>query len=400
MNRRRILQIFNRYLHFGGEESSVHKIQHLLEDDFEVLSFPLDSREWTGPGAPNALSQSWRTIYNPASRRRLEQSIAAHQPDLLLMHNVFPVGSPSLYHGALRAGVPVIQYAHNYRPFSVGGTLFVDGRITEEPLKGQYGTEIRHGVWQQSMVKSAIFALALKLLHRSGWLDAVRGWICVSEFMRDKYIGAGLPRERVYALRHAWEPMPAAPAATDAGYYLFLSRLVDVKGVEVLLRVWEAICASLGEEAPELRIAGEGPLSERVREAAARNPRLKFLGMISGIGKREALRRCRAMIIPSLWWEPLGIVTCEAYDFAKPVIAAASGGLTETVQDGVTGFLHPPGDERELVRDILAMEALPAAKRAAMGAAGRKWLIENTGAETWRRRFREIAEAVLEQQRW
>ncbi len=395
MVRRRILEVFNRYRHSGGEEMAVDKIHALLEKNHEVIRVPLDSREWTGKDAPGIIGQAWRTIYHPASRRRLETAMAAHRPDFLLLHNIFPVGSPSLYHAALRARVPVIQFAHNYRPLCVGGTLFVDGRTTEEPLRGNYWPEIRHGAWQQSVLKSAVFALALKLLHRSGWLESVRAWVCVSEFMRDKFIASGLPPERVHALRHAWEPMPQPPTAEDAGYYLFLGRLADVKGLEMLLKAWDRLAADCGSGTPELRIAGEGPMEDAVRDATARNSRVRFLGMISGDVKHEALRRCRAVLIPSVWWEPLGLVTCEAYDHAKPVIAAASGGLTETVRDGVTGFLHPPGDEAGLIRKVVAMESLSGGERAKLGMAGRQWLLENAGVERWRQRFEEIVSRAL-----
>ena len=92
MIRRRILKVFNRYLHFGGEEISVEKIHRLLEQDHEVIRVPLDSREWTGKNAPGIVSQAWRTVYNRESRRRLEDAIMKHRPDFLLMHNIYPVG--------------------------------------------------------------------------------------------------------------------------------------------------------------------------------------------------------------------------------------------------------------------------------------------------------------------
>ncbi len=395
MPRRRILKVFNRYLLFGGEETSVEKIHRLLEEDHEIIRLPLDSREWIGEGAPNLFSQAWRTVYNPDSRDRFEQAIAEHKPDVALFHNVFPVGSPSLYHGARRMGVPVIQYAHNYRPFCVAGTLYANGRVITEPLRGNYWGEIYHGVWQRSVMKSAVMALAMKVLLRSGWLDSVKAWVCVSEFMRDRFIEAGLPRERVHGLRHAWVPMAEPPPVTDGNYYLFLSRLVDVKGVAMLLQAWEKIYASLGARAPQLRIAGEGPLEGMVREAAAKNPKIEFCGMLRGQAKREVISNCRALLVPSVWWEPLGLVTCEAYDFSKPVLAAASGGLSETVAPGVTGFLHEPGKVESLISDVLCMETLPTEHRLEMGRSGRRFLLEHFGVAQWRAKINGIIEGAL-----
>jgi glycosyltransferase involved in cell wall biosynthesis len=226
-------------------------------------------------------------------------------------------------------------------------------------------------------------------------LESVKAWVCVSEFLRDKFIECGLPKERVFGLRHAWEPMEHPPVAEDGGYYLFLSRLVDEKGVEVLLRAWESIYANLGPKTPQLWIAGEGPLEPKVRAAAARNPFIHFRGMLRGAEKVETIRRCRAMMVPSVWWEPLGLVTCEAYDYSKPVLAARSGGLTETIRDGITGFLHKPGNELELKRDVITMEAMTSERRAELGRAGRQWLLEDTSVAAWKRKFSLIADPVV-----
>lgn len=396
MPRLRILQVFSRYLRLGGEELSVHRINQLLEPDHDVIRFDLDNQEWVGPQAPSLLTQARYTLYNPQTRDRFERVAAEHKPDVALFHNIYPVGSSSLYHAAYRLNLPVIQYAHNYRPFSVSGALYAGGRVVTDALQGRYWKEIVHGTWQDSVLKTALLALAFKRLRRSGWLEAVKAWVCVSEFMCDKFIQAGMRPDRVFALRHSWEMMPEPPPVEDAGGYLFLGRLVQVKGIDVLLEAWRRLYEKLGDKTPELWMAGEGPLEDSVKAAAACNPRIKVLGMLKGEAKEDALRRCRAMVIPSVWWEPLGLVTCEAYDYGKPVLAAASGGLAETVNDGVTGLLHEPGNVDNLVSDVIVMEALPPERRLEMGQAGRRWLAQNAGVAQWKQQFAAILAKVTE----
>jgi glycosyltransferase involved in cell wall biosynthesis len=278
----------------------------------------------------------------------------------------------------------------------VGGTLYSRGGFLEEALRGDYLREIRQGAWQESKLKSAVMALVLKRLHRSGWLECVKAWVCISEFLRDKLVqGAGLPPERVFALRHSWDAMPEAPAATDAGYYLFLGRLVEVKGLETLLQAWNVLEQKLGDRTPELWIAGEGPLDDMISAAATWMPKVRHLGLIGGELKHEAIRSCRAMLAPSLWWEPLGLVTYEAYDFAKPMLAARSGGLSETVIDGVTGFLHEPGNVSSLVDSVIKLETMSPEARAAMGAEGRRWLLAGACREEWQRSFAAILNMAI-----
>jgi glycosyltransferase involved in cell wall biosynthesis len=115
-----------------------------------------------------------------------------------------------------------------------------------------------------------------------------------------------------------------------------------------------------------------------------------FAGSITGAYKEEALRNAKAVIVPSTWWEPLGLVVYEAYDFSRPVLAARSGGLAETVAHGETGFVHEPGNAAELAAHVLELES-DANSRQRMGAAGREWLLCNAGEADWRERFMEIA---------
>ena len=391
----RLLQVFNRYLHMGGEEKSVERIYQHAKQRHEVERCFFDSADWIGPKAPGKAGQVKRLFYNAESRARFEAAVDQHKPDAALFHNLYPVASPSLYKASLQSRLPVIQYLHNFRPFCVSGTVHARGQILAEALRGNYWREVKYASWQDSVVKSAVFAVMLKWLHASGWLNSVKAWIAISDFMRDRLVEAGVPQDRIFALRHSWDAMPEAPPACDAGYYLLMCRLVEIKGILPLLDAWQALLQQLGERTPELRIAGEGPLESTIRQHAAINPSVKFLGLIGGEAKHEALLNCRAVMVPSTWWEPLGLVTYEAYDYAKPVLAARSGGLTETVIHGSTGLLHEPGKVDNIVRDVLAMEAPSPVERQAMGTAGREWLLREAAVSNWQDRFDAIVRHAI-----
>jgi len=391
-----ILQVFNKYLFPGGEEKSVDRIFNHLQEAHAMHRCFFDSAAWKSEGAPNAFGQVKRLFYNRESRAAFEQALDSTGAEAALFHNIYPVGSPSLYHAAMQRRVPVIQYLHNFRPFSVGGTLFVNGKVCPDGLYGRDLAEVRAGAWQGSVLKSAVFATMLRFLRRSGWLRSVKAWIAISDFMRDRIVQAGLvDPAKIHTLRHSWDAMPSAPRTEDAGYYLFLGRLVPEKGIATLLDAWDGLRAQLGNKTPQLLIAGEGPLEPLVQQRLRTNPYIGHLGQIGGETKHETLRKCRALIAPSVWWEPLGLVAYEAYDYAKPVLAARSGGLAETVQHEVTGLLHEPGDAESLLRDVLTMENLPMPVRVECGAEGRRWLLREASAEAWKQRFEEILATSL-----
>jgi len=391
----KILHVFNRYIQAGGEELAVEQIQKHLSSRHEVPRCFFESSQWTGSRAPNVVSQAARLFYNPESRRIFENRVRETGAEATLLHNIYPVGSPSLYRSAQKQKLPVIQYLHNYRPFSVDGSLFFNEEVRSESLYGTYINEVRAGVWQGSVIKSALCAVMQKMLRRSGWLNSISAWVAISDFMRQRLTETGaVHSSKIHTIRHAWDAMPTAPQTDDQGHYLFLGRLIPEKGIRTLIQAWHELREQLGDKTPPLKIAGDGKLTDWVKEQTAINPAITYLGHISGEQKHEALKTCRALIAPSVWWEPLGLIVYEAYDYAKPVLVARSGGLTETVQHGITGLIHEPGDKASLVKDVLDLESMNLDARVQLGENGRKWLLAEACVKKWQDQFDSLLEST------
>jgi glycosyltransferase involved in cell wall biosynthesis len=149
----------------------------------------------------------------------------------------------------------------------------------------------------------------------------------------------------------------------------FVGRLVDQKGCGDLI---SAIAMLVAEGAPvRLMVIGDGPLrpelETRVRDLGL-GEQVEFLGFKADAPALMAGMDIVAM--PSLF-EPFGIVAVEAMVQSRPVVASAVGGLTETVEDGVTGLLVPPANPQRLaeaLRELVRSSAM----RAQMGQAARK----------------------------
>lgn len=385
-----ILQLFNQYLEPGGEEVWVDEVARLSGCSFRIDDLRFLSSEWTGRGAPTLIRQARQVWDNPESRTRLRTAVDNVRPDVLLYHNLIPVGSLGLYDEAQELGLPVVQYIHNFRPFSTSGTMWVNGRVNAAGLRGNPWPEIMGGAWERSYLKTFLVASYQSKLVSSGTLDVVRRWIAVSEFMRERFIEAGIPAERVVTLRHCWQPHAVPDPEKMSGYYLFLGRLVAEKGIFTLLKAWAILEKRLGKACPRLIIAGSGPAETKVHTMVNRMRSVVCVGFIEGQTKDDLLHGCRALIAPSIWWEPLGLIVYEAYDFGRPVLAAASGGLKETVVEGETGFLHEADNAEALANDVERMEQQGAEGRVRMGESGRKWLLENASPEAWLERFTEI----------
>lgn len=390
----RILQIFNDYLEPGGEKAAVEYISEALSRVYPVERCTFSSHAWKGAGAPPAWKQAMWMMRNPASIAHLREMHASRKTNLWLVNNVFPVGSAGIFQEALKLGVPILYYIHNFRPFSVNGYLWAGDALAPGGLKRGFWKEIANGAWQNSKIKTAWFAMVLHAAHRLGWFKAIKGWIAISDFMRQSFIQAGVPGDQIFTVPHFWRPSPE-PVWKDDGYFLFLGRLITEKGLEVLLRAWDYVEETLGQNAPRLFIAGGGPLEEEMRERCDEMRCVRFLGYVTGARKQELISGCSAMIAPSIWWEPFGLVTYEAYDQAKPMLAARSGGLIETVVDGKTGFLHEPGNARQLAEQVIRLHRERELRRE-MGQAGRAWLLEHGSESLWMTRMQRAISYAIE----
>lgn len=385
----RAVQVFNQYLERGGEEEWVDQMLQVSAPAIDLRTLRFQSRAWTERGRPNRLRQAFLIRDNPVSRRQLRLEVERSRPDALIFHNILPVGSLGLYDEAEELGLPIFQYIHNFRPFSPSGTLWSHRRVHDDALGGAVWPEILHAAWEGSTLKTALLAWHLRHFVTGGGLERVHHWIAVSDFMRSKFIDAGIPASKITTLRHCWHPGPCPPQE-EGDYYLFLGRIVSEKGVGTLIDAWKLLRERLGAACPRLIIAGTGSEEARIHREASRLDRVESVGFVSGNAKQQLIARARAVVVPSIWWEPLGLTVYEAYEHRRPVLAAASGGLTETVRHGRTGYLHEPGNPEDLTESIIRIEDDGPELRSRMGGAGRAWLEEEASPDLWRVALSEL----------
>jgi len=390
----RLLQIFNRYLAFGGEEKTTIRLEEVAGKDFQIRNCLFHSADWKGSQAPALWKQAIWTLYNPASISTLRRIQSEYQAEAWVVHNVFPVGSAGIYREALRRRIPIIYFIHNFRPFSVNATLWVKGKVNPAALRGNMWPEIVNASWQHSLLKSAVMGAALKTAFKLRWFDSIKAWIACSDFMRTKFAEAGIPQESIFTLRHAYKPMPWVEPAPEGDFYFFIGRLDEQKGIGTLLKAWDILEARLGGKAPRLVITGSGGLVELCQRAALENDRVEYVGIIGEERKASLLAACRGVVVPAVGWEALGITPFEAYDNSRPVLAASIGGLTESVAQGQTGLLHEAGNAAQLADQVLELEQ-DAARRREMGRRGREWLVATMDEGAWRSQFRKAVEFAI-----
>lgn len=170
----------------------------------------------------------------------------------------------------------------------------------------------------------------------------------VSRFLRDQMERSGCPVEKVHVLP---SPAPdvaeayAPPPRTGVPRFLFLGRLVPQKGIRWLLRAVRRVHPDI-----HLDVAGDGYIDREAKAEAERlglSARVTFHGWVAPEAVTDLIRGARAVVVPSLWHEPAGLVTLEAAAYGRAVVASRVGGIPEYALESFATVV-PPNDDAGL----------------------------------------------------
>jgi glycosyltransferase involved in cell wall biosynthesis len=378
---RTILILHNYYQQPGGEDEVFATEARLLEErGHTVLRHTVHNDSITGRGGGGA-RLALDTVWNRDSYRALREVIRGGRPDIVHAHNTFPLISPAAYYAAHAEGVPVVQTLHNYRLFCVNAQFYRDGHPCEDCLGRSFAWPgVVHACYRSSRAASAVVATMLGVHRGLGtWTNRVSRYIALTDFAREKCIAGGLPAERVVVKPNFVHPDPGAGAG-EGGYALFVGRLSSEKGVRTLLRAWERAGALF-----PLKIVGDGPLADEVRDAAGRNPAIEYVGRRTPAEVLELVGSAICTVCPSEWYEGFPRVVVESLARGTPIIAARIGSLANAVADGRTGMHFEPGDSDDLVTRLERFDADEAGRAAMRHAARTEFLAEYTADVNYER---------------
>lgn len=357
----RVLQVHNRYRLRGGEDAVVDSTQALLiERGVEARLFTRDSGDMAGAVAK--IRSVFTAIRSNATATAFAQELDDFRPDVVHVHNVFPLVSPVVFAVCAAKGVPAVMTVHNYRLTCPIGVHFTRGAVCTKCAGGhEYHCAIRN--CRGGRVESAAYAFrGMATRMTGGFTRDVSAYIAISGYLRDRLIEAGLPPSKIHVVHNMATAPDAATNAAQGEYALFCGRLSEEKGLDVLLEA-----ARLAPEVP-VRIAGDGELRAVLEKAAP--PNVRFLGMQDRAAMTSLYAGARFAVVPSTWWETFGLVAIEAMGHGLPVIASRSGALPEIVLDDETGLLVPPGDAPALASALRTLWGDPA-RCATLGQVGR-----------------------------
>ena len=374
--RLRVLVVHNRYRSEqpSGENHVVDQEISLLADaGHQVSVFERRSDDIASMSLLDRVAVPLRVPWNPVVRAELAARLHAERPDVVHVHNTFPLLSPSVIAACTDAGVPAVATLHNYTMVCPTGTLYRDGHVCTDCTGRLPLSAVRHGCYRGSRLATIPMALSMSANRRRWWSDVAR-FFCISEAQRQILVQAGMPAQRLM-VKHNFVPDTGVRRAGPGEHVLYLGRITAEKGVRLLMAAWDRIAASGGLGVP-LVLVGTGPLQEEVAQWARDRDDVWYLGLRSRTECRELTARSAAVVAPSTWMETFGLVVVEAMSAGVPAVTAGHGAFVELVQDGVTGLLHRPGDAGSLAESLRYVLTRREVNRM-MGEAARRHYEQN-----------------------
>ena len=346
----KVLQVHNQYQHkTGGEFLAAEMDKQLLESKgHQVLRYIRDNDEINLFGLFSKITLPFNAIWSSKSYREIESIIEHERPDIVNVHNFFPLISPSIFYAANKFNIPTIWTLHNYRLICAEGEFLRSKKVCEECLTKSHWRASLHACYRKSHL-APICIILMNWIHRclGTWHSKIDYYFVLTEFGRNIFLKSGLSPERLIIRPNIIYPAPTERKESEIEEFaLFLGQISEKKGVELLVDVWRLINY-------KLIMAGAGPLLENLKAKSLDNGgKINFLGNVPHQKAIELLKKSRFLLLPSLHNEGFPLVILEALALGVPVIASKRGPLPELIEDTVTGFLVKPGDKEDLASKI------------------------------------------------
>lgn len=312
----------------------------------------LDAPAYDSDSKVEQLAALPSVIFDRRKERAIKEALIAFKPDILHVFAMNVHLSPAVIFAAEKIGVPIVGTFNDYKHICPNYKLFHHGAICMDCKSGDFINAVKNKCCKSSVslsVASMIEAYAHKWMNV---YDKFDHFTFSSDFLAD--ITAEFWSGKSISWSKLLNPFDSGrhiPSDRYDNYGLFFGRIIEEKGVDVLIR------ESLAIGANRIKIVGNGPaLSEMralVEQLEIKN--IDFLGPVWGEELDAIIRDARFTVVPSIWHENFPYVINQSFALARPVIGANRGGIPELISHGERGLVFDPKESGALSRAMTSL---------------------------------------------
>ena len=357
----KVVHAYNQHRGGGGSDNSTRTTIDVLRRHGMEVEVYTRSSEDLPRNVLGRMQAATSVFYAPTSVREFSLLLDRFQPDVVHVHEVFPLVSPWILPLCSDRGVPVVMTCVDYRMTCPIVTHLSDGQICTRCTGGrEYWAVLKN--CRENLAESVTVATYNVLVRKLGLFnDHVARFIAPSEFTRDWLIQhAGIEAGKITTV----SPVVAIPEdgsdPAHGDYAAYAGRFTPEKGIGTLLDAARFCDVPVQlARAENSLIKMEIPSDARVVVTRSRKELDAFF------------RGARMLVVPSVWFEAFGLVAAEAMAYGIPIVASRLGSLSHLVEDGVEGLLFEAGNPRDMAAKMEFLWNDPALCRE-LGRAARK----------------------------
>lgn len=286
-------------------------------------------------------------ILNKENARLMKKALDEFKPDIVHLNNFQRQLSASIIKPIKDRNIPIVFTAHDVQAICPAITMMDNEKnVCELCMKGKYINCIKKSCNKGSKLKSVLGAIeGYYYRNHKIYIEAIDYIITPSKFYRTKFIEDGINEKKIQAIHNSIEMTDYNLVTQDDGYALYFGRLSKEKGILNLINAFEKC------DKGTLYIAGEGPEKENIEKIVTdRNleNRVKLLGFLNKEQMTEIIRKCKFVVVPSIWYENCPYSILETLAIGKPVIGANIAGIPELVKNEQSGLTYKYDDVNDL----------------------------------------------------
>lgn len=347
----RILLIHNKYGKFSGEESVLEAQKILLEEQGNTVQLYSRSSEeligfWSKVNAFLSGFNNFRSV------SEIKQLIFFFRPEIVHIHNLYPLISPSVLRIIHRLHIPIVMAVHNYRLVCPNGLFFTHGEICERCAGGKEWNCIIKNC-EGSIAKSVGYALRNFYARKRGLYSSnVSRFVCLTEFQKEKLFENGFSEEKMSVIPAFLNVIPIGELARSPKKYIaFSGRVNQQKGFDLIISAMELL-EIRNVSTNILPLLAAGQIDQNFSKQFEIPKNIQLQGMLPKEQMNEFYRKANFLVFASRSYEGAPMVFFEAMQHRLPVIAPRLGAYPEMIENGFNGLLFNPGDPEDLADKI------------------------------------------------
>lgn len=331
--------------------------QPYLMNEYEYSSYFPQCIDYKLLSKSELILNTIRPFYNFEAEDKLGKYLDDIQPDIVHCNCISFVLTPSVLNACYKRNIPVVMTMHGPQLMCPGVKMMHKSETyckDELCISGSFIHCITNKCLGKSLIKSLGITTEFMFRKIHGLYNQVSMFISPSQALLELAARSGIPKTKLVLNNNFIDESKykIEPNYENQGYFLFVGRLSQEKGVHYLLEAMSRLPKEI-----KLHIVGtgqeEGNLKKLANELKLTN--VKFLGFKSGKDLDEEYKNCIATILPCNWFENFPTTIIESFIFGKPVIGSNIGGIPEMLRNdesGINGIITEPGNINELASAV------------------------------------------------